>query len=118
MTVSSIPIVPLLCYYEVKDVKINTFKLNHEDNEEKLTFDVKESDTMTIQMLFYIDLSFQTMSTRIGCTGLLMFTNSGMCFTGNALEEWQIVPLHYKNISPLKTLRTLKKNDLLPDNHL
>ena len=99
MTVSSIPIVPLLCYYEVKDVKINTFKLNHEDNEEKLTFDVKESDTMTIQMLFYIDLSFHTMSTRIGFTGPLMFSYSGMCFPDNALEEWQIVPLLQKHQS-------------------
>jgi hypothetical protein len=94
--VTSIPIVPLLCYYEIKDVKINTFKLKHEDYEEKETFDVEESDSMTMQMLFYIDLSFQTMSTRIGFTGLLMFTYTGMCFTDNALEEWQIVPLHQK----------------------
>ena len=49
---SSILIVSLLCDYEVKNVKVHTFKLKHEGNEEKETFDVKKSDGMTIKMLF------------------------------------------------------------------
>ena len=49
---SSISIVSLLHDYEVKDVKVHTFKLQHEDNEEKETFDVEKSDGITIEMLF------------------------------------------------------------------
>ena len=49
---SSISIVSLLCDYEVKDVKVHTFKLKHEDNEEIESFDVEKSDGMTIKMLF------------------------------------------------------------------
>ena len=84
---SSISIVPNLCEYEVKDVKVHTFKLKHEDNEEKDTFEVEKSDSMTIKMLFNSVLSFQTMSTRMEFSGLLMCSYFKKCLTDNALEE-------------------------------
>ena len=71
---SSISIVSLLRDYEVKDVKVHTFKLKHEDNEENETFDVEKSDGITIEMLFNTVLSFQTMSTRMAFTGPLMYS--------------------------------------------
>ena len=86
---SSILIVSLLRDYVVKDVKVHTFKLKHEDNEEKETFDVKKSDGITIEMLFNTVLSFQTMSTRMAFTGPLMYSYFDKCLTDNALEEWR-----------------------------
>ena len=83
---SSISIVSLLRDYEVKDVKVHTFKLKHEDNEEKETFDVKKSDGITIEMLFNTVLSFQTMPTRMAFTGPLMYSYFDKCLTDNALE--------------------------------
>ena len=52
-------------------VKVHTFKLKHEDNEEKETFDVEKSDGITIKMLFNTVLSFQTMSTRMAFTSAI-----------------------------------------------
>ena len=84
---SSISIVSLLCEYKVNDVKIHTFKLKHEDNEEKETFDIEKFDGMTVEMLFLTILSFQTMSTRMAFTGLLSYSYFNKCLTDNALEE-------------------------------
>ena len=91
---SSISIASLLHDYEVKDVKVHTFKLKYEDNEEKETFDVKKSDGITIEMLFNTVLSFQTMSTRMTFTGPLMYSYFNKCLTDNALEEWHSVTPH------------------------
>jgi hypothetical protein len=74
LTMSSISIVSLLHDYEVKDLKVHTFKIKCEDNEEKETFDVKKSDDMTIEMMFNTVLSFQTMSTRMAFTASLMYS--------------------------------------------
>ena len=49
---SIILIVSLLRDNEVKEVKVYTFKLKHEDNEEIESIDVEKSDGMTIKMLF------------------------------------------------------------------
>ena len=86
---SSLSIVSLLRDYEVKDVKIHTFKLKHEDNEEKETFDIEKSDGTTVEMLFLTILSFQTMSTRMTFTGPLSYSYFDKCLTDNALEEWR-----------------------------
>jgi hypothetical protein len=94
LTMSSILIVTLLYDYEVKDVKVHTFKLKHEDNEEKETFDVKKPDGMTIEMLFNTVLSFQTMSTRMAFSGPLMNPYFGKWLPDNALEEWCSVTPH------------------------
>ena len=58
-------IIPLLRDYDVKEVKAHTFKLKHDDNTEKETFDVEKSDGTTIEILFNTVLSFQTMSSRM-----------------------------------------------------
>ena len=55
-------VIPLLCDYDVKEVKLHTFKLKRDDNTEKETFDVEKSDGTTIEILFNTVLSFQTMS--------------------------------------------------------
>ena len=91
---SSISIVSLLHDYEVKDVKVHTFKLKHEDNKEIETFDVKKSDGIAIEMLFNTVLSFQTMSTRMVFTGPLMYSYFDKCLTDNALEVWRSVTPH------------------------
>ena len=85
---SSTLIVSLLCYFEVKDVKILTFKLKHEDTEEKESYSIKKSDSTTFEMLLLTILSFQTMSTRIAFTGPLSYSYFNKCLTDNALEEW------------------------------
>ena len=110
---SSILIVSLLRDYVVKDVKVHTFKLKHEDNEEKETFDVKKSDGITIEMLFNTVLSFQTMSTRMTFTGPLMYSYFDKCLTDNALEEWRSVTPHPDD-QTIKIFSTLKKNSILP----
>ena len=110
---SSILIVSLLRDYEVKDVKVHTFKLKHEDNEEKETFDVEKSDGMTIEMLFNTVLSLQTMSTRMAFTGPLMYSYFDKCLTDNALEEWRSVTPHPDD-QTIKIFSTLKKNSILP----
>ena len=94
---SSILIVTLLHDYEVKDVKALTFKLRHEDNEEKESYDVEKSDSMTIEMLFNTVLSFQTMSTRMVFTGPLMYSYFGKCLPDNTLEEWHSITPHQDN---------------------
>ena len=76
---SSILIVSLLCEYEVKDVKIHTFKHKHEDNGEKETFDIEKSDGTTVEMLFLTILSFQTMSTTMAFTGPLLYSYFDKC---------------------------------------
>ena len=110
---SSTSIVSLLRDYEVKDVKVHTFKLKHEDNEEKETFDVEKSDGMTIEMLFNTVLSLQTMSTRMAFTGLLMYSYFNKCLTDDALEEWRSVTPHPDD-QTIKIFSTLKKNSILP----
>ena len=71
---SSILIVPFLCDYDVKGVQIQTFKLKHEDNEEKETFEVEKSVSTAIKMLFNTVLSFQTKFSSMPFTGPLMFS--------------------------------------------
>ena len=58
-------IIPLLHDYNVKEVKTHTFKLKHDNNIEKETFDVEKADGTTIEVLFNTVLSFQTMSSRM-----------------------------------------------------
>ena len=55
-------IIPLLRDYNVKEVKLHTFKLKRDDNTVKETFDVEKSDGTTIKILFNTVLLFQTMS--------------------------------------------------------
>jgi hypothetical protein len=71
---SSILIVPLICDYDVKGVEIQTFKLKHEDNEQKETFEVEKPVSTAIEMLFTTVLSFQTKSSSMTFTGPLMFS--------------------------------------------
>ena len=115
---SSISIVSLLRDYEVKDVKVHTFKLKHEDNEEKETFDVEKSDGITIEMLFNTVLSFQTMSTRMTFTGPLMYSYFNKCLTDNALEEWRSVTPHPddQTIENFQYSQEEWLTSLLPDN--
>jgi hypothetical protein len=49
---SGICVIPLLCDCNVKEIKLHTFKLKHDDNTGKGTFDVKKSDGATIEILF------------------------------------------------------------------
>ena len=115
---SSLSIISLLREYKVKDVKIHTFKLKHEDNEEKETFDIEKSDGTTVEMLFLTILSFQTMSTRMTFTGPLSYSYFDKCLTDNALEEWRSVTPHQDD----QTLENFKYSQeewltsLLPDN--
>ena len=101
---SNISIVSLLREYKVKDVKICTFKLRHEDNEEKETFDIDRSDGTTVEMLFLTVLSFQTMSTRMTFTSPLSYLYFDKGLTNNALEEWHLVTLHQDD----QTIETFK----------
>jgi hypothetical protein len=73
---------------------------------------------MTIDMLFNTILSFQTMSTRMAFSGLLMFSNIDMCFTDNALEEWQLVTPHQddQTIEKFQYFQEEWLTSLLPDN--
>ena len=70
---SGIGIITLICDYDVKDVKSHTFKLKHNDNVKKETFDVEKSDGTIVEVLFNTVLSFQTMSSRMNFTGTMMF---------------------------------------------
>ena len=87
-------IVPLLCDYNVKEVKSHTFKLKHNDNTEKETFHIKNSDGTTIEVLLNTMLSFQTMSSRMNFTGKMKFSYFNKCLLDSALEEWQLVTPH------------------------
>ena len=44
-------IIPLLRDYDVKEVKLHTFKLKHDDITEKETLDVEKSDGTAIEIL-------------------------------------------------------------------
>ena len=46
-------IIALLHDYNVKEVKTHTFKLKHDDNTEKETFDVEKADGTTIEVVRY-----------------------------------------------------------------
>ena len=70
----------------LRDAKVHTFKHKHGSNEE-YDSDVEKSDGMTIKMLSNTVLSFQTMSTRISLTGLLIYSYFDKCLTDNAIEE-------------------------------
>ena len=66
-------IISLLCDYKVKDVKIHTFKIKHEDNNKEEIFDIKKSDSTTFEILFLTVLYFQIISTRMAFTGPLLY---------------------------------------------
>ena len=87
-------IIPLLRDYDVKEVKTHTFKLKHDDNTEKETFDVEKSDRTTIEVFFNTVLSFQTMSSRMDLTGTMIYSYFNKCLMDNALEEWRAVTPH------------------------
>ena len=91
---SGIGIIPLIRDYDVKDVKSHTFKLKHNDNVEKETFNVEKSDGNIVEVLFNTVLSFQTMSLRMNFTGTMMFLYFNKCLMDNALEEWHSVTPH------------------------
>ena len=84
---SGIGIITLIRDYDVKEVKSHTFKLKHDDNVEKETFDVEKSDGTIVEVLFNTVLSFQTMSSRMNFTGTMMFSYFNKCLVDNALEE-------------------------------
>ena len=87
-------VIPLLHDYNVKEVKLHTFKLKRDDNTEKETFDVKKSDGTTIEILFNTVLLFQTLSSRMDFTGAIMYSYFDKCLLDNALEEWRSVTPH------------------------
>ena len=91
---AGIGIITLIRDYDVKDVKSHTFKLKHDDNVEKETFNVEKSDGTIVEVLFNTVLSFQTMSSRMNFTGTMMFSYFNKCLMDNALEEWQAVTPH------------------------
>ena len=91
---AGIGIITLIFDYDVKDVKSHTFKLKHNDNVEKETFDVKKSDGTIVEVLFNTVLSFQTMSSRMNFTGTMMFLYFNKCLMDNALEKWHSVTPH------------------------
>ena len=55
----SICIVPLQQEYEIKDIKVQTFKLKHDGTSTKETFDVEKSDGTIIEMMFNTILLFK-----------------------------------------------------------
>ena len=111
-------VIPLLCDYDVKEVKLHTFKLKHDDNTEKETFDVEKSDGTTIEILFNTVLSFQTMSSRMELTGAMMYSYFNKCLLDNALEEWHLVMPHEDDQTVENFMFSLEEwfNALLPDN--
>ena len=115
---SNILIVSLLCDYEVKDVKIHTLKLKHEENDKIDTFDVEKSDSTTVEMLFLTILSFQTMSTRMAFTGPLSYSYFDKCVTDNTLEELRSVTPHQddQTIENFKYSQEEWLTSLLPNN--
>ena len=56
-------VIPLLNDYDVKEAKLHAFKLKHDDNTEKETFDFEKSDGTTIEILF--NTVFQVFSSRM-----------------------------------------------------
>ena len=115
---SGICVIPLLCDYNVKEIKLHTFKLKHDDNTEKETFDVKKSDGATIEILFNTVLSFQTMSSRMEFTGAIMYSYFNMCLLDNALEEWHSVMPHDDDQAVKNFKFSMEEwfNALLPNN--
>ena len=91
---SGIGIITLIHDYDVKDVKSHTFKLKHNNNVEKETFDVEKSDGTIVEVLLNSVLSFQTMSSGMNFTGTMMFSYFNKCLMDNALEEWRSVTPH------------------------
>ena len=91
-------IVLLLHDYGVKEVKTHTFKLKHNNNTVKETFDVEKSDGTTIEDLFNTMFSFQTMSSRMNFTGTMMFLT--------LTSAWWI--MHWRNDSWLHHMKTTK----------
>ena len=106
-------VIPLLCDYKVKEVKLHTFKLEHDYNIEKETFDVKKSDGAKIEILFNTVLSFQTMSSRMEFTGAMMYTYFNKCLLDNALEEWGLVTPH-EDDQTVKNSCFLWRNSSMP----
>ena len=115
---SGICVIPLLCDYNVKEIKLHTFKLKHDDNTEKETFDVKKSDGATIEILFNTVLSFQTMSSRMEFTGAMMYSYFNTCLLDNALEEWRSVMPHEDDQAVKNFKFSMEEwfNALLPNN--
>ena len=115
---SSNSIIPLLRDYDVKEVKTHTFKLKHDDNTEKETFDVEKADGTTIEVLFNTVLSFQTISSRMNFTGTMMYSYFNKCLMDNALEEWQAVTPHEEDHTEENFKYSLEEwfSTLLPDN--
>ena len=110
-------VIPLLRDYNVKEVKLHTFKLKRDDNTEKETFDVEKSDGTTIEFLFNTVLSFQTMSSRMEFTGAMMYSYFDKCLLDNALEEWRLVMPHEDDQTVKSFKFSLEEwfNALLPD---
>ena len=111
-------VIPLLGDYNVKEVKTHTFKLKHNDNTEKETFDVEKSDGTTIEVLFNTVLSFQTMSSRLDFMGTMMYSYLNKCLMDNALEERRSVTPHEDNQTTENVRFSLEEwfSTLLPDN--
>ena len=63
------------------------FKLKHKDSLEKETFEVEKSDGITFETLFNTALLFNTMSSRMDFTGLMMFSYFNKSLLDNALDE-------------------------------
>ena len=93
----SICIVLLQQEYEIKDIKVLTFKLKHDGTSEKETFDVEKSDGTIIEVIFNTILSFKTMSNQMELTASLMFSYFDKCLADNSLEEWHSVMPHIDN---------------------
>ena len=111
-------VIPLLCDYDVKEVKLHTFKLKRDDITEEETFDVETSNGTTIEILFNTVLSFQTMSSRMELTGAMMYSYFNKCLLDNALEEWHLVMPHEDDQTVENFMFSLEEwfNALLPDN--
>ena len=115
---SGICIIPLLCDYDVKEVRFHTFKLKHKDNIEKEMFEVKKLDRTTIEILFNTVLSFTMMSKRMEFTGPMMYSYFDKCLMDNALEVWWSVIPHEEDqmVKNFKFLLEEWFNALLLDN--
>jgi hypothetical protein len=90
-------VIPLLHDYDVKEVKLHTLKLKHDNNTKKETFNVKKSDGTTIKILFNTVVLFQTMSSRMEFTSPMIFLYIDKCLLNNALEEWCSVMPHQED---------------------
>jgi RNA-binding protein YhbY len=76
---SSICIVPLQQDYEIKDIKVQMFKLKCDGTSEKESFVVEQSDGTLIEVMFNTILLFKTMSNQRELTGSLMFSYFDKC---------------------------------------